>query len=144
MSLSEEIFVYLRAIRSGLLERFMLKHGRVFTPAPFTGERRPSQKCFQNAVEMATTVPGLRYAEGFAHTSIIPTLHAWCVDENDRVIDPTWDNPEACAYVGIAFDPAFAYKRMIKQRYFGLFDTGHGYDKDLIRYLDPEFPLRPV
>jgi len=46
--------------------------------------------CFWNALQIARRRPKLyRYCEGFA-VSIIPTEHAWLVDDAGTVYDPTW------------------------------------------------------
>lgn len=81
----------------------ILQHGREWT------ERRPwrwrgsKQACYYNAQYLARTRKGLRYVEGFA-TSVIPVEHAWCIDAENRVIDPTWDADRPADYFGIPFE----------------------------------------
>ena len=41
------------------------------------------------------------YVEGMA-LSVIPVEHAWCVDPDDRVVDPTWEGGGS-AYFGAEF-----------------------------------------
>ena len=65
-------------------------------------------KCFSNAQRMAhtTSYGRLRYFEGCAtpHSSEgngqESHAHAWCVDEQGRVLDPTWKAPTA-TYSGV-------------------------------------------
>jgi len=66
--------------------------------------------CFDNAYRLATRRKGLRYVEGYYATSILPLPHAWCVDADGRVIDPTWrrlDQPpydaDVPSYFGVVF-----------------------------------------
>lgn len=48
-----------------------------------------NKECFFNAQLLAFVYDSLEYCEGIA-SSVIPTEHAWLVDETGRVIDPTW------------------------------------------------------
>ena len=47
------------------------------------------KKCFDNAYRLARTSKNLRYCEGYA-LGVIPLKHAWVVNEQNEVIDPTW------------------------------------------------------
>jgi hypothetical protein len=64
-------------------------------------------QCTVNAAEAADD-NGLRYAEGYAQTPDQPgewIAHAWCVDDDGFVIDPTWtDTDERFVYIE-AHDP---------------------------------------
>ena len=72
---------------------------------------------------------GMTYVEGYAIGigSSIGILHAWCVDQDGNVFDPTWKTGEA--YFGIPFKAEYV-KRVIAERierlgeeaYFGLLD----------------------
>lgn len=75
--------------------RFVRIHGQDYVPVPrpanvWAGKPRC---CFANAFQLATSRPELRYVEGFGTLWGSDTWlhrHAWCVDEKDRVVDPTW------------------------------------------------------
>lgn len=100
-------------------ERLTLTHGREFTPAPLPAhvERGLPKFCFWNAQRLAGRSRGkLRYVEGFGLRPMLgfPFHHAWCVDADGRVVDPTWDNPEVCEYFGVPFDMATVRKRRTK------------------------------
>lgn len=69
--------------------------GQEFTgrPLPDVVEPGEPQRCFGNAYRLARRITNLRYVEGVAtrHGVLaIPIAHAWCIDENDQVWDPTW------------------------------------------------------
>jgi hypothetical protein len=94
---------------SGELQEFVLKYGRFHEPQalPDCYELRAPRSCFGNASFLAVT-RDLRYAEGFAFASDAIHLfhHAWCLDDDNRVVDPTWGC--GLAYRGVVFDSAFA------------------------------------
>jgi len=104
----EPIFLdgYPMAVAAGVA-RYLLEHGRAFAPSPRPkGYRQMKQKaCFRNAGVLADK-RGLTYCEGVARDAMTHggwVAHAWCVDSNDRLIDPTWD-PEGVAYFGVTID----------------------------------------
>lgn len=60
--------------------------------------------CFYNCMRIANMRKELRYCEGYAsHT--IPVEHAWLVNADGKVIDPTWclidEREEARSYFGM-------------------------------------------
>ncbi len=73
--------------------KLVLVHGRTFSEMSPNGMKYKPGKpkhCYWNAYELAARTRGkLRYVEGYANGGI-PMSHAWCIDEHDRVIDPTW------------------------------------------------------
>lgn len=90
--------------------RWLLENGREWTyeegPLPDDVRRGPWRNCFENAGEnvllpggmLAETESAYRYVEGTAWCGSIPAEHAWLVDENDRVIDPTWIHDGICGF----------------------------------------------
>lgn len=61
-------------------------------------------QCYENAYYLAQT-RGLYYVEGVAISRPelpLPLDHAWCVDHDGRVLDPTWEH--GSQYYGMAFD----------------------------------------
>lgn len=111
--------------------RAIRDHGAVFTSQalPPEFERGPKKKCFMNAGRLAMERDDLIYCEGIAH-NIIPVEHAWCIDREGKVIDPTWDEPEKCAYVGVAFDTEWFFDRIQKTGVWGVIG-GEMFPKDL-------------
>ena len=91
---------------------FLIAYGKEYSqriPSPWRGEPKA---CYYNARKLARQANRgrsvLRYCEGYACSNKLglPLAHAWCVDQEGRVIDPTWDeNPEGetgADYFGIA------------------------------------------
>jgi hypothetical protein len=102
---------------------FILEHGRPMAlKLNSTHKRGPMRQCFMNAVKMATSGRLVTYCEGFALGSTMPMLHAWCVDREGRVLDPTWPYPDA-AYHGVPFKLDYVLRRVVKAEcYVSMFD----------------------
>lgn len=102
---------------------FLLEHGRHYrtTPETFAGRRDPPRRCFMNAALRAIAGEGT-YVEGIA-AWLIPFDHAWVVDAEGRVVDPTLRarDPDEVAYFGVPFETEFLRKRLIKRGVYGLF-----------------------
>ena len=112
-----------------LCERFVLRNGWVLKgrKLPKSYERGPPKNCFQNAADLAArNRTRLRYVEGYAMRNrlLFPTLHAWCIDSKDRVIDPTWDDPQHCQYMGIPMTAHECWDEMKRTGVYGLIDPG--------------------
>ena len=87
------------------LEDWLLKHGTFFTPKNLPSTVRPMglQQCYENAWRVAQRTKAYHYVEGFA-IGMIPVLHAWLIDRDGNVIDPTWASRTAgigSAYMGV-------------------------------------------
>jgi hypothetical protein len=81
-----------------------------------------SKECFQNAI-MNASMSNLRYVEGVAESRNLagfPILHAWNLDEDGRVVDPTWDN-EGTVYWGVEMSVKYARNQMCQSGYYGVF-----------------------
>lgn len=87
---------------------FVIEHGRAFVPGalPATIRRMEIGQCYANAQELALAHPELTYVEGVA-AGLTVRDHAWCVTGDGLVIDPTWREPESCAYFGIPFQTSY-------------------------------------
>lgn len=95
--------------------RFVLEHGREFVGTRWTAFRgngyrmMRSGRCFQNAFLMMLVRPELAYYEGYASAQTMSVHHAWCVDQQQRVVDATWRRSrlgpeEKWEYFGVGFD----------------------------------------
>ena len=94
-------------------EAFFLKYGLQFTPQPFPSKFKKWHgemgDCSLNALLLACAYQNeLHYVEGFALSAKIaaesPHLHAWCVDNDGNVVDPTWrDKLMGQEYCGLVF-----------------------------------------
>ena len=77
----------------GGVHDFILKNGRAFqspTSLPSDVRQRKLGLCFMNAYQLVDGRPDLTYVEGIASYKGIPIDHAWAVDKDNHVIDPTW------------------------------------------------------
>ena len=105
-------------------EDLVLKHG-----STWTGTERPAdvdqgemKMCFANAFWLADASSGeLCYVEGYSIT-VIPMLHAWCVDRKRRVVDPTWKDDPDREYLGLPLDQSWLRRYVFKQEVYGVLD----------------------
>lgn len=119
---------------SKTVEATVMRHGRTWTPPapdsplPEGVELGAAKQCYRNAALVALSNPEYTYVEGYA-ASIIPIHHAWVVDRDGQVVDPTWheDNglSPAKEYVGVPFSREFLGRRLVQTGVFGLFDWQH-------------------
>jgi len=92
-----------------LIGELVADRGQDFTPIsrPAHIAQGEAKNCFQNATDLSLdSKDNLRYVEGVACSENIPfpIHHAWVIDENDNVIDPTWNKPESCLYRGVVIE----------------------------------------
>ena len=80
--------------------------------------------CHFNAMQMALQHSWL-YAEGWAvfAEGLHPQEHAWCVDGEGNVIDPTWANGHD--YFGVVFELDFALYVTNETELYGIFPNLH-------------------
>jgi hypothetical protein len=85
------------------------------------------KQCFRNAAQLVQRRKGLQYCEGyFLRPDIgIPIHHAWAIDQENRVIDPTLDDPEAGEFIGYPMALAMR-KQWISKHSYSVLDTGRG------------------
>jgi hypothetical protein len=90
------------------VEEYLVRYGVFMTPAllPLGVRPMPLSQCYENAFRLASRTKAFHYVEGIA-LGIMPLHHAWCVDQDGNVIDPTWairdqgDKPYGQAYFGV-------------------------------------------
>lgn len=90
----------------------LAKYGRRFLPRPIDGVRfntGPKGACFKNATAEALARTDVFYVEGYAieERVPVPVQHAWLVNGEGSVIDPTWGSRQGSAYFGIPFTQQF-------------------------------------
>lgn len=123
-----EIAEYLRItaelIPNGL-NAWILQNGRAFTPAkrPRGVRKLRNGLCYKHAAHLAIRNPDrYTYVEGYG-LSVIPVQHAWCVDADGNVVDPTWKNPEDRGYFGVKFKVETLERYLVQQGVYGLLCT---------------------
>jgi hypothetical protein len=107
------------------LTEFVLAHGRTycFGPPSFAGKRWTQGECFRNATLLTQRDDRLAYVEGSISSHGVPISHAWCIDRDGMVIDPTLrkgDDGHILEYFGVQFDNAYVRKAAILNGYYGL------------------------
>ncbi|MFT3815623.1 MAG: hypothetical protein QM740_20040 [Acidovorax sp.] len=81
--------------------------------------RGPAKQCYRNAAQLAMDFPELTYVEGVAQGGSLLIPHAWCIDEEGRVVEVTWPDP-GHAYWGAAYDTEFLIFWTLKQKTWGV------------------------
>lgn len=101
----------------------LLREGKEFQTGPntFLGYGLTKQ-CYRNALELAILKPDLyTYVEGYA-INLLPVLHAWCIDKDGVVVEPTPNWEKGYSYFGIPFQTSYA-KKMILHMGTGCVDS---------------------
>lgn len=121
-----------------LIHEFILRNGEVFLPSRYDGDRMEPKQCFRNATVVQEA--GSVYAEGFGLVEGLPLLfhHAFRVREDGTVIDPTWELPEDCEYIGIQIEEPELRSLLLAQGFYGILDTPKGPATDFMYGRDPE------
>jgi len=103
-------------------EEFVYKNGLSFklNSPPKNLKRGAMKECYRNALMLMLDNPSYFYVEGYA-ISIIPAMHAWCIDKNKHVIDPTWSDGKE--YFGVIFKRSYVQEQVIKTKRIGLIDN---------------------
>ena len=103
------------------MDEFIYKNGIFckFKPLPKDIRRGPMRQCYKNATMLAVDRSEYFYVEGIAR-GVIPTMHAWCIDKDRNVIDPTWDDGKE--YYGVVFKEIYLLDHIAKYERCGLID----------------------
>ncbi len=97
----------------------LLEHGREF-PARVRKPRwlilGPRKSCFKSATTYGIRRYDVFYAEGYAidWNLPIPIHHAWLVNQEGEVFDPTWGDTIDHVYFGIAFSRSFVLESLVE------------------------------
>jgi hypothetical protein len=100
--------------------RLLTEHGQPWYigEQTFAGPRSEPGACYRNAYLAVQSNPTLTYVEGLCHMGIIPIEHAWCIDRDGRVVEPTL--PEASGYYGIPFQWNYVQATALKTKFYGV------------------------
>jgi hypothetical protein len=116
-----------RAFGANLPNDFMLQYGREYTISAHTylGPREEPKACFQNATHRAMHDSRLTYVEGYVFVYGVAIQHAWLVDADGFVIDPTLtdnDDGRVNGYFGVPFITEYVRKACRSNRMYGVLD----------------------
>jgi len=110
-------------------EEFVQKNGTVYTKFSRRKYRQSEMgQCFMNAFHLADEKK-LIYVEGFAIPGSFPfpfpMLHAWVVDQNGLILDPTWfgKSRRGTEYWGVPFKMEFVRKTIFARGSYGIIDN---------------------
>jgi hypothetical protein len=104
----------------------LLEMGRPFERRLAHDYVRPKGLCFQNCFDIVSYGgANFHYCEGVARPPDSCGLlfdHAWLVNDDGLVIDPTWHDPSYSntLYYGIPFDPEYLVERALKTKVYGV------------------------
>ncbi len=137
--IQQEIEMFSRVGHSALMQRFILKHGLPFTEHTKV-ELGTQKECFKNAATLALSSPSYRYYEGYILRAELPLLihHAWCVNGEAKIADPTLRDSSNTEYYGAEFDHKILLDELLRNKVYGLLDTGVSINVRLIKKLDPQ------
>lgn len=106
----EDRAAVIRQIRSNLgwkyagVEDIVLSYGVEMSAIPLPVNVPPGRQktCYHTCQSISFSRKDLTYVEGYALSAEVPFAaeHAWLINTNGEVIDPTW-NPPGLAYLGI-------------------------------------------
>lgn len=100
----------------------VVERGRLMPhrPRPADVSQGAARDCYRNALLLAQRRDDLVYCEGWA-AGMIPVEHAWCVDGDGAVVDPTWDDDTGHVYFGVGLDVDVVTPYLIDQGFYGVF-----------------------
>jgi len=109
------------------IEEFVLTNGKQYDYAMSGVKKGRMKLCFMNTYRLIQKDPSLTYVEGYAQTKNLPlsVLHAWAVDKNGVVHDPTWD--DGTSYFGVPFSRDFVEETILSKGTYGVIDN---YEQD--------------
>jgi hypothetical protein len=121
---------------------FLLEHGQDYAigPETYAGPRGEAKACYMNATHLALG-KDLTYVEGKITVCGIAIEHAWCVNGDGLVVDPTLTTGSDGTYngvgnyFGIPFQADYVRKACLKNKVYGLLD-GFGSRKTLPKLVE--------
>lgn len=115
-------------------------YGKTFIPEirPEWLDLQEPKQCFKNSLNLSL-ITGLTYCEGFIYR-VMPIHHAWCIDDEGKVYDPTIKDQHNIPYFGIPFEQDFAFRVAQESGMYGILDN---YEFRKIYDLPPEEFMHP-
>lgn len=133
------------------IEEFTFANGRPFGenhPLPDSVERGELKQCFTNSsIQFMHNGGELAYVEGIAAGKELgfPVHHAWLVDEDGKVYDPTWEyGPGEAVYFGVPFSDSYVFETFRREEYYGIMSPSGFFNRPLFEGKDtPDLFLHP-
>lgn len=131
------------------IQRLILGFGKPFLKkAKQTILSGEPKQCFKNCYQALWQHPEFSYCEGFAIQDDIPIAlsHAWLVNDNMEVVDPTWTKKASAevAYFGVVFSRRFVMETAAKTNCYGILDSDYSNQHQLKREGFPQSALHPL
>ena len=108
------------------VSKYLEKNGKEWEAAPLPSDIKMGtpKECYSNATHLILRHPELSYCEGIAYPGDLPSslgfLHAWAVDKDGKVVDPTFREPEKAKYFGVKYDNDKYLKHIQKTETYGV------------------------
>ena len=114
------------------LEAWLLANGAEsfdHAPRPADVEQGTPQECYRNAFLLAISRDDLTYVEGIVvHGRLpMPIHHAWTIDLDDNVVDPTIEDDDL-TYFGVRVPDEVAAEVIVEAGFYGILDKRAGTD----------------
>lgn len=124
---------------------FANAHAGLCAPRPADVEQGEMRQCYANALHLSLE-RGWLYCEGWAQ-SLMGLEHAWCIDDDGNVVDPTWDDTVGGAYIGVPMAASFALQLAYENDRYGVFTNDYRRGYRILRHgfvteVDPTTGLR--
>jgi hypothetical protein len=109
--------------------RLVLDYGKPFNnrliPSPFRGKIK---QCYQNCFDPLWRRKDWYYCEGYAIDDDLnlAIAHAWLINDNGQVIDPTWkDNASGATYFGVVFQHEYVFEIAKITKCYGILENDY-------------------
>ena len=130
-------------------EELVLYCGRemTFASLPENIELGLPKGCYYNSLKILDKHPELAYCEGYALADdlVLPVPHAWLINQESEVIDPTWNIKGA--YIGVSFNTdwliSFLESRN-QEDYLSVFESNYIEDFSLLKEGLPPEAIAPL
>lgn len=128
------------------IEEFVLGEGEpmYLTPGDVALRLGTPKECFRNSTTFVLEHPDHVYAEGYVLSPKVPVAihHAWVLDPDGHVLDPTLGWRQGAAYYGVGFSLPEVLTQIRATGYYGLYVPDGICMSDLVLGKDPHFQYR--